>query len=84
MSKHLTSKDFNKALPAATAEKFEVIGLDKKTSLVIVFHQFGKVDFRSLSIQRAEHLLMQKAPFIQRKKAPVSKTSKEDDTESGK
>ena len=66
----LTPVDFNKALPAETAEKFTItsdIGKGKHGSLKIFFAKHGEVDFTTLSVARAEQLVKQKASFIQAK-----------------
>jgi hypothetical protein len=72
-SKYLTIKDFNDALPKEVASLFKIKSLENKTSLIIVFHEFGKVDFSKLSIERAQQLVGNKAYFIELK----PKTKKE-------
>ena len=72
-SKYLTIKDFNDALPKEVASLFKIKSLENKTSLIIVFHEFGKVDFSRLSIERAQQLVGNKAYFIELK----PKTKKE-------
>lgn len=70
--KYLTNSDFNKALPKDTAEKFKVIGMNKRTSLRMNFAVFGTIDFRTLTLKQAEQLLNKKFPRLER----VSKTKK--------
>lgn len=72
-SKYLTIKDFNDALPKEVASLFKIKSLENKTSLVIVFHLYGKVDFSKLSIEKAQQLVDSKAYFIELK----PKTKKE-------
>jgi len=66
--KHLESADYNKAIPKVTAEKFKIVNMKNRTSMVVEFPVFGKIDFRTLSVRRAEQLVAQKAPFIEKKK----------------
>ena len=66
--KYLTTKDFNKALPAEVAALFEVTGLEKRNSTCIVFHQYGTVNFAALTLARANQLMAQGFPHLQPKK----------------
>jgi len=59
--------DFNKVLPAATADQYKIKGLEKQQSTKIVFHKHGTVDFKTLSLERAAQLVKQGAPFIEKK-----------------
>jgi hypothetical protein len=72
--KHLTTSDLNKVLPAATAEKYEIINLTKRTKTSFVMAGFGRVDLATLSVARAAQLVARKAPFIREKQ--VSKPTK--------
>lgn len=67
MSK-VTKLDLNKELPAATAEKFEVVGTEKQQSTRIYFPKYGVIDFKTLSVKRAEFLVNAGAPFLKAKK----------------
>jgi hypothetical protein len=68
-SNYLTVADFNKALPKEVADLYKIVRLEKKTSLVIFFHKYGKVDFSKMNLIQAEKLVNQKAPFIEAKEA---------------
>ncbi len=59
--------DLNKVLPAETAEKFKVEGLETRQSTKVVFPKYGEVDFKTLSIKTAEALIKKGFPFIVKK-----------------
>lgn len=59
--------DLNSVLPAETAEKYTVIPSKDQKSTRVVFHLYGEVDFRKLSVHRAAQLVKQGAPFIKEK-----------------
>lgn len=60
--------DFNKVLPAETAAEYKISGLDKNQSTKIFFPKYGTIDFKTLSVKKAEHLVKVGAPFISKKK----------------
>lgn len=65
-NKHLSVADLNKVLPAETAEKFSIVNPGKRTSTKFIC-EFGLIDLKTLTVQRAEQLVKLKAPFIERK-----------------
>lgn len=76
-AKFLSASDLNKVLPTAVAERFQINSkIDKIASTRSVFAKHGTVDFKTLSLARAEQLVKQQAPWIEEKaKTPADKTS---------
>lgn len=70
--KHMSTSDLNKVLPKATAEQYKLVNLGKRTSTRIFNAKHGVVDFKSLSVARAQQLVDAGAPFIELKKTPKS------------
>lgn len=69
---HLTVDDFNKVLPKEVAEKFAVTShIGKRSSTRVLFHKYGLVDFKSITLKRAIQLVQQGAPFIEVKPETV-------------
>lgn len=60
--------DLNKTLPAETAAEYKITGLDKNQSTKIFFPKYGVIDFKTLSLKKAAHLVKVEAPFISKKK----------------
>lgn len=73
--KYLSVSEMNKALPANVAERFSINDkIGNRTSTRSVFAKYGEVDFKTMSLARAEQLVKLQAPFITEKaKTPVSK-----------
>lgn len=69
-----SAKDLNSLLPADTKELFQIVKLEKESSSRIVFHKFGEVDFKTLSIPSAEQLVKQGAEWIERVKSKAKGT----------
>mgnify|MGYP000675213569 CR=1 FL=1 len=63
--KYISISELNKALPKATAEKYQLVNLGKRTSTRIFHPVHGVIDFKTLSIDRAKQLVKANAPFIQ-------------------
>lgn len=59
----LDSKALNALLPKETAEQFKVVNF-KSNSSKIVTAKFGEVDFKTLSMKRAQALIDKGAPFL--------------------
>ena len=51
---YITLAEINSALPKATAEKFKIVNMNKRTSLKVFSAKFGTIDFRTLTVARAE------------------------------
>lgn len=64
--RHLTSADFNKALPKEVAEKYKVVNVGKRTTLAFYHTVFGKVNFRTMTIHRADQLYKMKFPYLEK------------------
>lgn len=67
MAKKKNSLNLNRVLPAATAAKYTVTPSDNQKSTRVVFHLYGEVDFKTLSVHRAAQLVKMGAPFIKEK-----------------
>ena len=63
-AKYLTDKDFNEVLPADVKAVYKVKGMDKRTSTTLVSAKFGKVDFATISLPKANHLVNMGFPFL--------------------
>lgn len=63
----MSKLDLNKELPAETAAEYKISGLEKNQSTKVWFPKYGVVDFKTLSLKKAEHLVKVKAPFISKK-----------------
>lgn len=59
--------DLNKVIPAKTAVFFRIKLKDHPNVTKIVFHKYGEVDFKNLSIEHAERLVNLGAEFISRR-----------------
>lgn len=64
MAKKSTKFDHNTILPAEVAEKFVVKLLRETLATKIHFPKYGIVDFKNLSLKRAQHLVNLGAEFI--------------------
>lgn len=72
----MSKVDLNKALPAETAAEYKITGLEKNQSTKIFFPKYGVIDFTTLSLKKAEYLVLIKAPFISKKETDGKSTSK--------
>jgi hypothetical protein len=59
--------DLNKVIPAKTSALFRIKLKDYPRVTKIVFHKYGEVDFKNLSIEHAERLVNLGAEFISRR-----------------
>lgn len=64
-AKHLTLAELNAVLPKSTAEKFEIVNMNKRTSTKFFHAKHGTIDLNTLTVAHAERLVNQKADFIQ-------------------
>lgn len=71
-AKHNTASDLNKLLPKATAEKYKIVNTGKRSSTTVYYPKFGVIDFKTLSVAKAKHLVKLKAPFIEEKTSTTS------------
>jgi hypothetical protein len=70
---YLTLAELNEALPKSTAAKYRIVNMEKRTSLKFFSAKHGEIDLRTLTVQKAEQLVKNKASFIE----VVEKKSKE-------
>lgn len=68
--KHHTATDLNKLLPKETAELYQIVNIGKRSSTAIYHPKYGSVDFKTLSVAKAQNLMKLKAPFIELKATP--------------
>lgn len=68
---YLGSKELNALLPKDTAERFRIVKIEKLSSPRVVFPQYGEIDFRTLTVTKAQSLIEKKCNFIE-VKAPKS------------
>jgi hypothetical protein len=65
--KKSNSLNLNRVLPAETAAKYTVTPSENQKSTRVVYHLYGEVDFRTMSVHRAAQLVKMGAPFIKEK-----------------
>lgn len=64
MAKKSKGFDLNSVLPSKTAEHFEIRYKHDTDATNIKFHKYGVVDFKNLSLDRANQLVNLGAEFI--------------------
>ena len=52
-------------LPKEVKECFKVVGLNRKSSTRILFPKYGIVDFKRLTLKKANHLHKMKFPYLE-------------------
>lgn len=67
-AKYLTNSDMTAMLPKATAEKYKVVNLNKRTTGAFVHAKYGAINFKTLSLAKASQLLKLKFPYLEAKK----------------
>lgn len=59
--------NFSNILPKDVKEKYKVVGLTKKTSGRIFIPKFGEINFRTISLKKADSLVKRGFPYLAKK-----------------
>lgn len=60
-----STSPLNKVLPKETAALYRIIGLKDNTTTRMVHVKYGEIDFKRLSVKKAEALVKRGADFIE-------------------
>lgn len=72
---HYSASDLSKVLPKEVSDLYKVVKLSKRSTAAIVVGNFGKINFKTLTLKKAEYLVKNGFPFLE--KLPTKKSKKE-------